>query len=42
MAPWLSALYRDGYGDYGVPFLVVACLNICSGVLIFFAPAPKN
>lgn len=42
MAPWLSALYRDGYGDYGVPFLVVACLNICSGVLIFFAPAPKK
>lgn len=41
-APWLSALYRDAYGDYGIPFLVVAGLNICSGILIFFAPPPKK
>ena len=42
MAPWFSALYRDAYGDYGVPFMVVAGLNIFSGVLIFFAPPPQK
>lgn len=40
LAPWLVSLYHDEYGAYDGALLVVASLNVLSGVLIFLAPPP--
>ena len=40
LAPWLVAIYRDIVGSYDGALLIVASLNVISGVLIFLAPAP--
>jgi cyanate permease len=40
LAPWLVAIYRDTVGSYDGALLIVASLNVFSGVLIFLAPAP--
>jgi cyanate permease len=42
LAPWLVSIYRDTMGSYDGALLIVATLNVISGVLIFFAPAPKK
>ena len=42
LAPWLVSLYRDSMGAYDGALLIVAGLNIFSGILIFFAPAPRK
>jgi MFS family permease len=41
LAPWLTSLYHDQVGEYDGALLVVAGLNVMSGVLIFLAPPPK-
>ena len=41
VAPWLTSLYYDRMGQYDGALLVVAGLNVLSGVLIFLAPPPK-
>ena len=38
LAPWLVAIYRDTAGSYDGALLIVASLNVISGVLIFLAP----
>jgi MFS family permease len=42
LAPWLVSIYRDSIGVYDGALLIVATLNVMSGVLIFLAPAPKR
>jgi MFS family permease len=42
LAPWLVSLYRDSMGAYDGALLIVAGLNIFSGVLIFLVPAPRK
>ncbi|HCG70849.1 MAG TPA: hypothetical protein DE147_10325 [Gammaproteobacteria bacterium] len=42
LAPWLVSIYRDTMGYYDGSLLIVATLNVMSGVLIFFAPAPQK
>lgn len=42
VAPWLVSIYRDSMGSYDGALLVVASLNVMSGVLIFFVPTPKQ
>ena len=42
LAPWLVSIYRDSIGVYDGALLIVATLNMMSGVLIFLAPAPKR
>ena len=42
LAPWLVSIYRDTMGSYDGALLIVATLNVLSGVLIFFAPPPKK
>jgi MFS family permease len=42
LAPWLVSIYRDSIGVYDGALLIVATLNVISGVLIFLAPAPKR
>jgi MFS family permease len=41
-APWLVSYYHDVAGSYDGALLVVAGLNVFSGVLIFFAPPPRR
>lgn len=43
-APWLVSYYRDVTGEYAGALMVVAGLNVVSGLMIFFVPppAPKN
>lgn len=40
-APWLVAWWADRTGSYDDALLVVALLNILSGILIFLIPAPQ-
>jgi MFS family permease len=42
IAPWLVSLYHDQVGQYDGALLVVAGLNVMSGVLIFLAPPPRR
>ena len=42
LAPWLVSISRDTMGSYDGALLIVATLTVFSGVLIFFAPAPKK
>ena len=42
LAPWLTSLYHDRVGEYDGALLVVAALNVLSGVLIFLAPPPRG
>jgi len=42
LAPWLVSLYRDDVGAYDGALLVVAGLNVISGVLIFLVPPPRR
>jgi MFS family permease len=42
LAPWLVGVYYDIYLQYHGALLVVAMLNIFSGLLIFLAPPPKK
>lgn len=42
LAPWLVSLYRDDVGTYDGALLVVAGLNVISGVLIFLVPPPRR
>jgi MFS family permease len=42
LAPWLVSIYRDTMGSYDGALMVVATLNVISGVLIFFAPPPEK
>ena len=42
LAPWLVSLYHDEVGQYDGALLVVAALNVLSGVLIFLAPPPRR
>ena len=39
-APWLVSYYRDVYGEYIGALMVVAGLNVASGLMIFFVPPP--
>ena len=41
-APWLVSYYRDVTGEYAGALLLVAGLNVASGVMIFFVPPPKQ
>ncbi len=40
LAPWLVSYYHDLYGGYDGALLVVAGLNVLSGLLIFLVPPP--
>ena len=40
-APWLVALSADLTGSYSDALMVVALLNILSGILIFLIPPPR-
>ena len=42
LAPWLVSVYYDSLGSYDGALLVVAALNVLSGVLIFLAPPPMR
>ena len=42
LAPWLVSLYHDQVGEYDGALLVVAALNVLSGVLIFLVPPPRR
>ena len=42
IAPWLVSLHVDMTGSYDFALMVVAALNVASGVLIFFAPPPQR
>ncbi len=42
IAPWLVSYYHDLYDTYDGALLVVATLNIISGVLIFLVPPPQR
>ncbi len=42
LAPWLVSYYHDQVGQYDGALLVVAGLNVISGVLIFLAPPPRR
>lgn len=42
IAPWLVSVYRDTLGVYDGALIIVAILNVMSGVLIFFVPPPKR
>ena len=42
LAPWLVSYYRDVVGTYDGALLVVAGLNLFSGLLIFMAPPPSR
>jgi OFA family oxalate/formate antiporter-like MFS transporter len=42
LAPWLVSYYRDVVGSYDGALLVVAALNVFSGLLIFMAPPPSR
>ena len=39
-APWLVSYYRDVTGEYAGALMVVAGLNVVSGLMIFFVPPP--
>jgi OFA family oxalate/formate antiporter-like MFS transporter len=41
-APWLVSYYHDLVGEYDGALLVVATLNVISGVLILLVPAPRK
>ena len=42
LAPWLVSYYHDQVGQYDGALLIVAALNVVSGILIFLAPAPSK
>lgn len=42
IAPWLVSFYHDQVGQYDGALLVVASLNVLSGILIFLAPPPRR
>ena len=42
LAPWLVSVYHDSQGTYVGALLVVATLNVISGVLIYYAPPPRT
>lgn len=42
VAPWAVSYYHDQVGNYDGALLVVAGLNVLSGILIFVVPAPKK
>ncbi len=42
IAPWAVSYYHDVMGAYDGALLVVATLNVFSGVLIFLVPPPKK
>ncbi|NKB98391.1 MAG: MFS transporter [Pseudomonadales bacterium] len=42
IAPWAVSYYHDVVGVYDGALLVVATLNVFSGVLIFLVPPPKK
>ena len=42
IAPWAVSYYHDIAGDYGGALLVVAALNVLSGVLIYLVPPPSR
>lgn len=42
IAPWAVSYYHDLVGQYDGALLVVAALNVISGILIFLAPPPKR
>lgn len=41
LAPWLVSYYHDQVGNYDGALLVVATLNVMSGVMLLFVPSPK-
>jgi cyanate permease len=41
-APALVGYYHDLAGRYDEALVIVAALNVFSGLLIFLAPAPKR
>lgn len=41
IAPWLVSVYRDQAGVYDGGLMIVAGLNVLSGVMIFLAPPPR-
>ena len=41
-APWLVARWADLTGTYYEALMVVALLNLLSGIMIFLAPPPKK
>jgi MFS family permease len=41
-APWLVSYYRDVSGEYDGALLIVAALNVASGVMIFLVPPPAQ
>ena len=42
LAPWLVAWWADQTGSYNEALMVVALLNILSGVLIALVPSPRD
>jgi len=42
VAPWAVSYYHDVAGTYDGALLVVAALNVVSGILIFAVPPPKR
>jgi OFA family oxalate/formate antiporter-like MFS transporter len=42
VAPWAVSYYHDMVGSYDGALLVVATLNVISGVLIFIVPRPQK
>lgn len=42
IAPWAVSLYHDQVGTYQGALLVVAALNVLSGVLIYLVPPPRR
>lgn len=42
VAPWAVSLYHDLVGDYHGALLVVAALNVASGLLIYLVPPPPR
>jgi len=42
VAPWLVSVYHDRVGEYDGALLVVATLNLISGLLIFLVPPPRK
>ena len=42
IAPWAVSYYHDLVGAYDGALLVVATLNVLSGVLIFLVPPPSK
>ena len=41
-APWLVSYYRDVSGEYDGALMIVAGLNVMSGLMIFLVPPPQQ